>query len=311
MKNELFNKILKYVTNKEFRYFVNTDVFHMYRNMSDYEYLKKKYKDILGRDLNLDNPKSFTEKLQWLKINDRRDIYSKMVDKYEAKKFISSIVGDDYVIPTLGVWNNVEDIDFDKLPNQFVLKCTHDSASIIICKDKNKLNLKKVKRKLNKSLKRNFYVYHREWPYKNVPHRIICEPFMKEDDESIENACLTDYKFFCFNGEPQVFYISKDKGADPTTDFFDMNFKNLPFRMKDPNSKILPKKPECFEQMREMAKKLSKGIPHLRVDFYYINKHIYVGELTFYHCAGFVKIVPEEWDYKLGNMIDLSSVKSK
>lgn len=305
MSNKIIEHLKKYITNKEFRYFVNIEFFNMYTKMSDEAFLKMKYKDLIGRELNLDNPKSYTEKLQWLKIHDRKPQYSKMVDKYEAKKIIADIVGNEYVIPTLGIWDNANDIDFSELPNQFVLKCTHDSASIIICRDKSKFNIKKARKKLNKALKRDFYKFHREWPYKNVKHRIICEPLLKEDNINY----LTDYKFFCFNGIPKVFYISNDKGEDPTTDFFDMDFNNLPFKMKDPNSKKLPSKPICFEKMKEMSTKLSAGIPHLRVDFYYVNNKIYVGELTFYHCAGFVKITPEEWDYKLGDMLDLTKVK--
>ena len=308
MKSNLFRTINKYFTNKKFRFFINSEYLKLYNNMSDKKYLIKEYNATMGKKLNLDNPITYSEKLQWLKLNDRKDIYTTMVDKCKAKQFVSDIVGEEHTIPTIGIWDSFEEINFDKLPNQFVLKCNHDSGSIVICRDKSKLDLSKTKKIIEKSLKRNYFLVHREWPYKNIERKIMCEPLLHDDGD--ENSWLVDYKFFCFNGEPKLCYISRDRSENPTTDFFDMDFNHLPFRMKDPNSIVPPPKPDCFEQMKEISKKLSKGIPHLRVDFYYVNNHIYVGELTFYHCAGFVNIVPDEWNYKLGNMIDLSLVKS-
>jgi hypothetical protein len=187
------------------------------------------------------------------------------------------------------------------LPEKFVIKCTHDSGVVIICNDKKKFDYESAKKKVNKDLKRKYFYIWREWPYKNVKPRIIIEKLLVDKD----NDALTDYKFFCFNGEPKIMYISHDAGKNPTTDFFDMNFNHLDIKMKDPNSLKMPDKPEKFEEMIELSKKLSKGIPHLRVDFYLINGKIYFGELTFYHNAGFSHIYPDRWNKQLGDWIKL------
>lgn len=416
----------------------------------DEPYLKLMYWANTGKKLNIDNPRTFNEKLQWLKLHDYKPEYSTMVDKYEAKKWVASRIGEEYVIPTLGVWDSFEEIEFDKLPKQFVLKCTHDSGGLVICKDKYRLDLKKAKKKIEASLKRNYFVVGREYPYKNVKPRIIAEKYMEDNsskdlkdykffcfggqakcfkvdfDRFIEHhanyydengsilyfgevayppkfdanislpnniklmerlaeqlstsipflradfydvngevyfgeltlypasgfgeftdeawsdqlgkwikipggvlliannivvvlnkkndvilkeyECLTDYKFFCFNGEPKVVYVGKDKSDDPRTDFFDMDFNHLPIRMRDPNAEERPLKPVAFEQMKSLASRLSKGYRHLRVDFYLINGHIYVGELTFYHCSGFTEVKPEEWNATMGKWINFEEL---
>ena len=305
MKANIFKCIWKYFTNTKFRFVVNSSYLRLYDKLSDRRYIELEYKSVMGKELNIDNPVTYSEKLQWLKLHVHKSEYTTMVDKYAVKEFVANKIGAEYCIPTIGVWDNCDDIDFDKLPNQFVLKCNHDSGSIIICKDKQNLDYLKIKKKLKKYLKRNYYLAHREWPYKDVKRKIICEPFLKDNSTNSTESWLVDYKFFCFNGEPKICYISKDRAQNPTTDFFDMEFNHLPFKMKDPNSDILPSKPIAFDKMKELAKKLCVGIPHLRVDFYYVNNQIYVGELTFYHCAGFVQITPDEWNYKLGKMITL------
>ena len=271
--------------------------------MSDKTFLKMSYRINMGKKLDLENPKTFNEKLQWLKLYDRKPIYTTMVDKYEVKKYVANLIGEEYIIPTLGVWDRFEDIDFDALPNQFVLKCTHDSGGLVICKDKSQLDIKYAKSKINKCLKRNFYWLGREWPYKNVKPRIIAEKLIQ--DSTCETMELTDYKFYCFNGEPKFMYISKDVAKDPKTDFFDMEYNRLDMRMRDPNSDVPPSKPICFEKMIEISKILSKNIPHLRVDFYFSNKNIYVGELTFFHCGGFVSIKPDSWNKIIGGWLKL------
>ena len=224
-----------------------------------------------------------------------------MVDKYEAKKYIAEKIGEEHIIPTLGVWDKFEDIDFDCLPDQFVLKCTHDSGGLVICKDKSKLDKKAAKKKIERSLKSNYYWSGREWPYKDVKPRIIAEKYMKDDN----SEWLVDYKFFCFNGEPKFMYCSMDKADDPRTDFFDMDYNRLEMRMRDPNSEVPPSKPEKFEEMAALAKILCANIPHIRVDFYQINGLVYAGELTFYHMGGFAKIYPEKWMDILGDWIKL------
>jgi len=404
--------------------------------------LRLLYRIHFHKKLNLNDPKTYNEKLQWLKLHDRKPFYPKMVDKYEAKKYVAERIGDEYIIPTLGVWDHFEDIDFGLLPQQFVLKCTHDSGGLVICKDKKKFDYDSARKKINRSLKHNYYWAGREWPYKTVKPRIIAEQYMEDSnlhelknykiftfnevaktlfvssdcdkgetdagffdgdfkhlefnwgsshneqmhekpaafekmiqcteimaqrivkfkvdfyevdgntffgeltffdgssfDRSIievwdndlgkmidlpdefgggnviigeqfviwvhsdKESWLTDYKFFCFNGEPKIMYRSQDKAEDAHTDFFDMEYNHLPIRMKDPNSTVPPEKPDTFETMKKLAFILCQGHPHLRVDFYNSNERVYVGELTFYHCSGFAEVHPNEWNLKLGEWI--------
>ena len=301
------NKYLKFLLSPGFRFNILASR-GFYNSMSDIDFIKKSYMFSMKKDLDLTNPKTYNEKLQWLKLHYRKPIMTKMVDKYEAKEYVSDIIGEEYIIPTLGVWDKFEDIDFDALPNQFVLKCTHDSGGLVICKDKSKLNKKKVRRKINKSLKRNYYYQNREWPYKDVPPRIIAEQYM-EDESGYE---LKDYKFFCFDGEVKALFIATDRGVEGEEtkfDFFDADFNHLPFTNGHPNASREIMKPKGFEEMKALASKLSAGHPHLRVDFYDINGKIYFGELTFYHWSGMTPFVPEEWDYTFGSWIKLPEVK--
>ena len=278
------------------------------RFFSDRCYLEKMFKLRMGYELNLENPQTFSEKLQWLKLYDRRPEYTRMVDKYEVKKYVADIIGEEYIIPTLGVWDRFEDIDFDSLPNQFVLKCTHDSGGLVICRDKDLLDIDDARKKLNKSLKRNYYLYSREWPYKNVKPRIIAEKYMV-DESGYE---LKDYKWFCFNGEVKSLFIASDRGVEGEEtkfNFYDMDFNLLPFTNGHPNSTKPIKKPQGFDKMKELAAILSKDIPHVRVDFYDINGEIYFGELTFFHWSGLVPFHPKEWDYTFGSWIILPDSK--
>ena len=271
-------------------------------NIPDEKYLKIIYKSILKKDLNLENPKTFNEKLQWLKLNNRNPEYTKMVDKYEAKKYVANIIGEEHIIPIIGVWDKFEDIDFKGLPNQFVLKCTHDTGGLIICKDKEKINLKEVKKKINKSLKRNFYYYGREWPYKNVKPRIIAEKYMV-DESGVE---LKDYKIFCFDGKAKFILVDFGRFSDHYRNIYDLDWNLLDLKIKFPiNAEHQIEKPVNLNEMIELAEKLSKNIPHVRVDFYNVRGKIYFGELTFFHGSGFTKIEPEEWDEKIGEYIKL------
>ena len=296
------NKLIRFLTDKKMRtiYF---DSKGLYRGLDDETYLKKIFEARMGYPLNLDNPRTFNEKIQWLKLYDRRPEYTTMVDKYEVKKYVGSIIGEDYIIPTLGLWDSVEDIDFDSLPNQFVLKCTHDSGGIAICRDKKSFDIEQAKERLDKFMKRDFYMRWREWPYKNVRHRIIAEKYM--EDSSGE---LRDYKFFTFNGVAKALFIATDRTSTTTEtkfDFYDMDFKHLDFTNGHPNANIKLEKPETFEEMKSLAEKLSKNIPHLRVDFYEVNGKAYFGELTFYHWSGLVPFDPPEWDKTFGDWIEL------
>lgn len=266
-------------------------------------YLRLLFKLRVGYSLNLRTPRSYNEKLQWLKLYNRRPEYIQMVDKVEAKKYAANIIGEKHIIPTLAVYDKVEEIDFDSLPNQFVLKCTHDSGGIVICREKSMLDRNAAIRKLRKGLKKNYYYWNREWPYKNVRPRVIVEQYMTDDGKE-----LKDYKFFCFDGEPKVMFIASDRfdeEEETKFDFFDMDFCHLPFTNGHPNSTQKVEKPRGFEEMKELVKKLSKGIPHVRVDLYDVNGHVYFGEMTFFHWSGMMPFEPKEWDYKFGNLIHL------
>ena len=257
-----------------------------------------------GRKLNWKNPETFNEKLNWLKIYDRKAEYNKLVDKFLVREYISGSIGEEYLIPLLGVWNRFDEIDFDSLPEQFVLKCTHDSGSVIICKDKKIFDYQAARKKIECSLKKNLYWRAREWVYKDLMPKIIAEQYM-EDEKTSE---LRDYKFFCFDGEVKMLFVATErqkKNEEVKFDFFDVDYNRLPFKQGHPNAKVLPEKPQCFDEMKELAAKLSKGIPHVRVDFYEVNGKVYFGELTFFHFCGLVPFEPEEWDFKLGSWIEL------
>lgn len=262
------------------------------------------YRRCMGKKLNLKNPQTFNEKLQWLKLYNRNPEYTKMVDKYEVKKYVADKIGEEYIIPTLGVWNKFEEIDFDTLPQQFVLKTTHDSGGVVICRDKSSFDYEAAKKKLNTSLKNNFYYMGREWPYKNVKPRIIAEKYM-EDSATKE---LRDYKLFAFDGVVKALFIASDRqnpNEDTKFDFFDSNLKHLDFTNGHPNATVTPAMPESFEEMKKLAEKLSEKIPHLRCDFYEINGKVYFGELAFFHWSGFTPFNPDEWDKTFGDWLKL------
>lgn len=279
----------------------------------DKQYLKWRFRLEMGYKLNLDNPKTFNEKLQWLKLFNRKPEYTQMVDKFAVKEYVANIIGDEYIIPTLGVWDRFDDIDFDKLPNQFVLKTTHGGGGggVVICKDKTTFNKESAKSKLDKSLKTCIYRSLREWPYKNVKKRIIAETYLTEDI-SIDNPSgdLVDYKFYCFNGETKAVVIATERHSQTGVcfDYFDKEFNHLPFEQGGPNSKNVVNKPKLYEEMWDIADRLSEGLPHVRVDLYCIKGHIYFGELTFFDASGFAKFKPAEWDYKFGEWIKLPNI---
>lgn len=258
----------------------------------------------MGRWIDWDNPETFNDKLQWMKLYNRRPEYTMMVDKYAVKEYVKNKIGEQYVVPNLFVWDRPEDIDFDMLPDKFVIKTTHDGGSrgCVICKDKQKLNRKETLSRLKKSMKNNLFYKYREWPYKNVKKRIIAEKFLENEDSST----LNDYKLYCFNGLVKCVCISNNRFlGDTEFDYFDDNFNRLPFSQGGPNSKKEIIKPQTFDEMKAIAEKLSSGIPHVRVDLYEVKGHIYFGELTFFDSSGFKEFTPEEWDYKLGSWIEL------
>lgn len=435
----MFKKIRRYCRDPYYQ--IGKFVFKHFPNiMPDKWYLQVMWLNNMGYKIDLKHPKTYNEKLQWLKLYDRNSLYTTLVDKYRVKQWVADKIGEEYVIPTLAVYQSVDEIDLNKLPNQFVLKCNHDSGSFVICRDKKHFDLEAAKRKLDKGFKTNFYKIAREWPYKNVKRCIIAEQYLEDktfgdlvnykficingkpeimyitvknddiwenfydmdfkqidfthgrhvykhpiekpqmfekmkhvasqlaadvpnvridfyvvenklyfseytfydwggfaqiqpnkwdeqlgnimqlvDNQNVKRVCrggvnddntiyfisdaLVDYKFFCFNGEPQIMYIGADKADEPTSDFYDMEFDHLPIKMVDPNAKTTPNKPACFEQMKQIAATLSKGIPHVRVDFYYVNNKVYFGEFTFYHMGGFSEVKPYDWSVKLGEYI--------
>ena len=292
----------KIVFNKDFRFCYFTDKGKK-GSVPAEEFLKIRYRSEFGKELNLECPETYTEKLQWLKLYDHRPEYTLMVDKSAVKQYVAERIGEEYVIPLLGVWERVEDIDFASLPEKFVLKTTHDSGGLVICKDKKELDVQRAIKKLTYFLNRRYYDYNREWPYKNVMPRIIAEQYM-EDSTYKE---LRDYKFFTFGGVPKVLYIAQGRGkGEPTVaDFFDMDFNHLPFTIDHDTAEVPPEKPQNFELMKKLAAKLSEGTPQLRVDFYEVDGKVYFGEMTFFHFSGFVPFEPEEWDVRLGEWISL------
>lgn len=292
--------IIDYLKDNFYQYL---DRFVLVNILSDENYLKWKFKKLVGYPLNLDIPRSYNEKLQWLKLNDIHPEYTKMVDKVEAKKYVASIIGNQYIIPTLGVWDNVSDIEWDHLPNSFVIKVSSDSGGIVVCKDKSNLDIQQAVRKLSENWGRNYYKFNKEYPYRDVKPRIIAEEY--KEDESGE---LRDYKIFCFDGRPKVLFVASDRQdsvEETKFDFFDTEWNHLQIINGHPNSKKEICKPQNFDEMLSVAARLSKGIPHVRVDLYNINGKIFFGELTFFHWSGMVPFEPIEWDYKFGEWISL------
>lgn len=278
--------------------------------LPDKIFLKAAFRARFGRKLDLNNPKTFNEKLQWLKLYDRKPEYTKMVDKYLVRDYVKEKIGEEYLIPLLGVWENPEKINFDELPMQFVLKCNHNSGlGMCICKDKNSLDINKVKAELKKGIDQNYYLTGREWPYKDVPIRIIAEKYMV-DESGYE---LKDYKFYCFDGKVKLVMINSDRMSLEKTkaNYFDENYQPLDFVWGYENAEIPPQKPEKFEEMKYLAEKLSENISHVRIDFYQTPSGIYFGEITFFDGCGFDAIEPIEWDYKIGSWLKLPMEKVK
>lgn len=296
----IFKKILKYIK-EPWRIIVFLNAYKIGRIFSDRFVITCQYRTRVGKRVNLKSPKTFNEKLQWLKLHNRKPIYTTMVDKYEVKRFVAEQIGEAYIIPTLGVWERFEDIDFSKLPDQFVLKCTHDSGGLVICKNKAELDIGAAEKKIKQCLKRNYFYYSREWPYKGVKPRIIAEQYMV-DDSGYE---LKDYKVLCFSGEPELIQIHRGRFGDHTQDFYDINWDKLDITQGLPLSDVTLEKPVFLEEMLSLSRALSAGIPHLRVDWYYVDSQLYFGELTFFDASGFDLFEPDEVNEKLGNLIHI------
>lgn len=274
-------------------------------NLNDVAYLKWMYRAYTGEKLNLKDPKTFNEKLQWLKLNNRKPEYTLMVDKYEGKKYVEKVCGGGVrIIQTLGVWDSFDEINFDLLPDKFVLKTTHDSGTITMCDDKSSFDKARAKTLLEASLQRNFYLFSREWPYKDVRPRILAEEYMVDE----HGKGLKDYKFYCFHGVPKYLYVSQGLNDHKTAriSFVTMNWERAPFSRADYlEFETLPPKPTKLDEMIKVAKELSEGHPFLRVDLYEIGGEVYFSELTLFPCGGLMPFVPNDWDRKLGDMIEL------
>lgn len=279
------------------------------RWLPDTPYLKLLYRFKMGHRLDLKNPQTFTEKLQWLKLYNRKPEYTKMVDKYAVKEYVANIIGDEYIIPTLGVWDKPEDIDWDSLPNQFVLKTTHGGGGggVVICKDKTTFDKTTAISKLKESMASDIYSGLREWPYKNVPKRIIAEKFMAPE-KSPAPKDLPDYKFFCFNGEPKYCQVIRDRHTKETIDFYDMDWNHMPFVGLNPvarNGLTPVARPGNLDEMKEICRKLADSKSFVRVDLYVIDDKSYFGELTLYPASGMGAFTPSEWNGKLGDLLAL------
>ena len=275
---------------------------------SDEKAVKINYWLTMGKKLDLEHPVSFNEKLQWLKVNLRHPEFTEMVDKAEAKNIARRLMGDEYIVPTYGVWNSFDDIDFSQLPNQFVLKCTHNSGGTVICRDKATFNKVKAKKILNACLSKNPYWATREYPYKEVKPRIIAEKFMSDGRTKVSG--LTDYKFFCFSGGVKFLYVSQgmDHHETASISFYDLNGERLPFKRSDYKAIEHFEKPSCFDEMVGLAKKVAKqlNLPFIRIDLYEVHGHIYFSEFTFFPCSGCLPFEPAEWDDTIGNWLKLS-----
>lgn len=274
---------------------------------NDEKFLKWEYFFNMRKFPDLANPKTFNDKMQWMKIHDRNPLYSRAVDKAAAKEYVAEILGtDEHCIPTYGVWNSFDEIDFDSLPDQFVLKTTHDSGGVVIVKNKFTMDKTAARKILERSIRTNYYVKHREWPYKNVQPRILAERFMGNEN----GEPIMDYKFFCFHGKPRMLFVATDRPKDTRFDFFDENFTHLPICQGHPMADKKIEKPANFDKMIELAKRLSHGLQQVRVDLYNINGKVYFGELTFFHFSANVPFIPDSWDEKIGSWWDLNTQTS-
>lgn len=284
---------------KQFAYLSQLGI---YNKMPDEDYIKKKYRLYMGKNLNLENPESFNEKIQWLKLHDHNERYINMVDKYEVKNYVADKIGEEYIIPTYGIWNSAEELNIDQLPKQFVLKCTHDAGSVIICMDKGNFNIAAAKTKLKRCLKKNFYFQNREWVYKNIRPRVIAEKYISDRS----TGDLRDYKIYNFNGRPRIIQVSIDRFTKHKLYFFNTDWQYIGTKLETPaDSRYLIEKPAQLGEMLALAQKLSENIPFVRTDFYCFDSHIYFGEYTFYPAGGYGKFVPEQLDYELGREIKI------
>lgn len=289
------------------RYFFANKFQHYCKWLPDGAYLRLLFRIKMGCWPHLRNPQTFNEKLQWLKLHDHRPIYTTMVDKLKVKEYVANTIGAEYVVPTIASWRTAEEIDWEALPQRFVLKCTHDSGGLVICTEKSSLDKKAASEKLRQCLQNDFYKAAREWPYKDVERRIIAEEYIESPDGD-----LKDYKFFCFDGKVRALFVASDRntpGEETKFDFFDADYNHLPFTNGHPNAAQIPARPHNFELMKQLAARLSKDIPEVRIDLYEVGNRVLFGEMTFFHHSGLEPFTPEEWDYTFGSWVNLDLAK--
>ena len=309
--SKIMSKIRTFIENPQ--YFITSPASKGWLNwVPDSLYLKVLYRVIMGRKLNLKNPKEYNEKLQWLKLNDRKPEYSTMVDKYEVRGYIEDLLGDKYLIPCLGIYDSVDDIDIDALPDRFVLKCTHDSGSVEICKDKSSFDIEGARHRLSQAMKRNYYATYREWPYKYVKPRIIAEGYLEGD-----GGDLKDYKVMCFNGEAKIIEVHENRfveGKVHTQTFYDREWSIVPVSQECIGTKrcdVPCRRPELLDTMIELSEKIAKDMYHVRVDWYVVGDSLYFGEITFFDGSGFDAFDTVEMELYLGDMIKIPTDKGR
>ena len=301
--SKIMSKIRTFIENPQ--YFITSPASKGWFNwVPDSLYLKVLYRVIMGRKLNLKNPKEYNEKLQWLKLNDRKPEYSTMVDKYEVRGYIEDLLGDKYLIPCLGIYDSVDDIDIDALPDRFVLKCTHDSGSVEICKDKSSFDIEGARHRLSQAMKRNYYATYREWPYKYVKPRIIAEGYLEGD-----GGDLKDYKVMCFNGEAKIIEVHENRfveGRVHTQTFYDREWNIVPLTQVETVTVDRPgERPRQLDEILRLSELIAKDMYHARIDWYIEGDKIYFGEITFFDGSGFESFSTPEMERMLGDMINL------
>lgn len=304
----MFRKLKRYLRDPKFA--LGCDLIKKHPNwMSDRFFIETEFRLIMGYKLDLKHPKTFNEKLQWLKLYDRNPLYTNLADKLAMKDYMIDAIGAEYVVPTLAIYNSVDEINLDTLPNQFVLKCNHDSGSVVICRDKSSFDLNKAKEKLRNALKNNFYNHHREWVYKDIKPMVFAETYLDYDlNTTMKNNEMVDYKFYCFNGEPKFLYVSQGLEAQDTAsiNYLNMNYSIAPFQRLDfVYFDKIPPKPSSFEKMVELSKNISRGFPFVRVDWFECGGRPYISELTFYPGGSPTPIKPFEYEYQIGDWLNL------
>ena len=309
MKRPLYNAVRSLFRNP--RHLVSALCIRCSALFPDETYLKLMHRLELRRKLDLENPQTYNDKLQWLKLYCHRPEFTMMADKVAVKSFVAEKIGPEYVATLFGVWDRVEDIEWERLPQRFVLKTNHDSGNygVVICKDKATFDRAKAENRLKASLHRNTFLLGREWPYKNIPRKVFAEEYI-EDKGRDE---LLDYKFYCFDGKVKIVFIASGRQSlkEVCIDYYDEECNHIDgLRQSHPNAPEPPARPLHFDLMKQLAEKLSEGIPHVRVDFYEADGKVYFSEMTFFPYGGWTAFRPEEYDYKLGSFIKLPEHKT-